>query len=209
MNFATLALPVVILINLTAILMLINQDWRWNIATLAIQYVGVFILVAAYWPLEMAVAKMVAGWMAGAVLGIAYASAIGSRLEVANARGENLPGEEQLTISGRLFRFFIAAIIEITVFSLVPLLSAWVPGIDSITSFGGMILLSLGLVQLGLSVKPLRVSIGLLTMLAGFEILYAALETSALLAGLLATVNIGMALIGAYLMLAPTMEVSE
>ena len=45
--------------------------------------------------------------------------------------------------------------------------------------------------------------IGLLTFLSGFEILYAALENSVLVAGLLAAINLGLALVGAYLASAP------
>jgi hypothetical protein len=55
----------------------------------------------------------------------------------------------------------------------------------------------------------LRVTIGLLTALSGFEIIYAAIETSTLVTGLLAGVNLGLALAGAYLIIAPTMEAAE
>jgi hypothetical protein len=48
--------------------------------------------------------------------------------------------------------------------------------------------------------------LGLLTVLSGFEILYSAVEVSALVTGLLAGVNLGLALVGAYLLLAPTLE---
>jgi hypothetical protein len=40
--------------------------------------------------------------------------------------------------------------------------------------------------------------IGLLTVLAGFEILYAAVESSILVTALLAVVNLGLALAGAF-----------
>jgi hypothetical protein len=59
---------------------------------------------------------------------------------------------------------------------------------------------------LSLTSDPLRVIIGLLTSLSGFEIIYAAVETSTLVTGLLAGVNLGLALVGAYLLIAPTME---
>jgi hypothetical protein len=45
-----------------------------------------------------------------------------------------------------------------------------------------------------------------LTLLSGFEILYATVETSILLAGLLTVVNLGLALAGAYLMTATPSE---
>ena len=53
-----------------------------------------------------------------------------------------------------------------------------------------------------MSTSTLRISLGLLTTLAGFEVIYAALEASVLLAGLLGIVNLGLALAGAYLLTA-------
>jgi len=51
------------------------------------------------------------------------------------------------------------------------------------------------------STRPLWVVGGLLTVLAGFEVWYAVLEQSLLLAGLLALVVIALALAGSYLIL--------
>jgi hypothetical protein len=51
--------------------------------------------------------------------------------------------------------------------------------------------------------------LGLLTVLSGFEILYAAVESSILITGLLAAVTLGLAVVGAYLLTAPTMEESS
>ena len=45
-----------------------------------------------------------------------------------------------------------------------------------------------------------KVIVGLLTVLAGFEILYAAVESSALVTALLVVVNLGLALAGAFFM---------
>ncbi len=60
--------------------------------------------------------------------------------------------------------------------------------------------MGLGILQSGMTARPFRVSVGLLTVLAGFEILYAAVETSLLVAGLLAIINLGLALSGSYLL---------
>ena len=51
-----------------------------------------------------------------------------------------------------------------------------------------------------------RVIFGLLTVLAGFEVLYAAVEGSILVAALLAGVTLGLGLVGAYLLVASTPE---
>lgn len=63
-----------------------------------------------------------------------------------------------------------------------------------------------GLLLLGLTAQPLPVAVGLLTFLGGFEIIYAPVESSILVAGLFAGVNIGIGLAGAYLLTASEME---
>ena len=67
---------------------------------------------------------------------------------------------------------------------------------------GSLILIGMGLLHLGITSYILRVVIGLMTVLSGFEILYSAVEGSILVAALLATINLGLALVGAYLMIA-------
>jgi hypothetical membrane protein len=60
--------------------------------------------------------------------------------------------------------------------------------------------------HLGWTANPFRVITGLLTVLTGFEIFYSAVEISALVAGLLAVVTLGLSLVGAYMIIAPTLE---
>jgi hypothetical protein len=194
----TLILPAAILVTITSIILLLTRDWRWSIGILAIQYIGVSVLTGAYWPLETAIAKMVTGWMAGAVLGIAMAT-----------MPETWQEEEQSLSSGHIFRLLAAAMIVIFTVSLLPQAVIVAHQHSYATAWGGLILISAGLLHLGLSAQPLRVSIGLLTLLAGFEIIYAAVESSTLVAGLLAVVNLMLALMCAYLLIAPSMEETE
>jgi hypothetical protein len=48
-----------------------------------------------------------------------------------------------------------------------------------------------------------------LTYLSGFEVLYATVESSILVTGILVVVNLGIALVGGYLLVAPLLEVEE
>ena len=64
----------------------------------------------------------------------------------------------------------------------------------------------MGLLQIGFTDEPLYTSIGLLTITAGFEIIYALIDSSILVAGLLAGANLGIAMIGTYLLAAPQVE---
>ena len=197
MNFELLALPVVFLISLTGIILLVSPDWRVSIAALAVQYFGVFVLVVISWPLEMAIVKLVTGWMVCAVLALAKAGSSESIIE------------EQGTVMNVLFRLLAAGLVGLVVASTVPRILVWVPEITIEQLLGGWVLIGLGLLHLGLTSSALRATLGLLTVLAGFEILYAAVETSVLVAGLLAAVSLGLALAGAYLLVVPSLKVAE
>lgn len=191
-------LGAVVLVSLTATFILASRDWRYCITALAVQYVGVFMLVNASWPIEMAITKMVAGWMAGAILGIAMTSI-----------PHDLRETHESIKFGPFFRIFATAIVTLAIASLIIHSESWLSMISVPIRWGSFMLVGIGLLQLSLSSYPLRVIIGLLTTLSGFEIFYAAIETSTLVTGLLAVVNIGLALVGAYLLVAPTMEASQ
>ena len=171
---------------------------RWMTGLLAFQYIGVFLLVSVSWPMEIAVVKLVAGWMASAVLFLTYQSMIGADTESLFAA---VP-------PGTTFKGFAALLVGLSVYSLVPLALRWFLGATSQQVLGGFWLVGLGLLQLILSRDSLRIIIGLLTVISGFEILYATLEASVLMTGLLAILNIGFAFLGAYLLMASNLEES-
>lgn len=184
----------VILISLSALVLLNSRDWRWMMGALAVMYLGVFLLVSQSWNFSLAVLKVVIGWMASVVLGITQMG-----------QTHEQKGEENLP-SGRIFRTIASGLVFLVVFSIAPGFVSWLPELSNEQAVGGMILIGMGLLQLGMTARPIRVVIGLLTILAGFEIIYAAVEASVLVAGLLGGINLGMALVGAYLMTAPEME---
>ncbi len=190
-----LVLGAVALVSLTSIYNLISRDWRSSIGSLALQYVGVFLLVNISWPLEMAIAKMLAGWMAGVILWIAMTYV-----------PDLWPESEKSIKFGAMFRVLAAIILALAITSLVLQSQSWLSTISIPILWGSFMLIGMGLLQLSLTSNPLRVIIGLLTSLSGFEIIYAAIETSTLVTGLLAVVTLGLALVGAYLLITPTME---
>jgi hypothetical protein len=208
LGFEALAAPAVVLVFLTASLLLVSRDWRLSILTLGAQYLGVFFLVVQQGRLETALAKLLAGWIAGFVLGLALAGLpAGSELEAKPNQGRF--AVRASTPSGWLFRLLAIGIVGLAVSSITPSLLKWVPGLGLEQGWGALLLIGLGLLHLGLTTHPLSMVLGLLTVLSGFEILYAAVEVSALVTGLLAGVNLGLALIGGYLFLAPTLLEEE
>ena len=171
---------------LTSIGLMLNFSWRTNIIILAVQYLAAFFLFTLVFPLTLAAVKLVVGWMSIAVLGSTIP-----------------PLEEQDSTSinqaGRLFRLMVAVMAVILVFSVAPFIIEIVPT-GMVIVWGGLILLVMGVLQLGMTTQPASVVLGLLTVLSGFDILYASVETSVMVVGLLALTTLGLALTGAYLM---------
>jgi hypothetical protein len=192
----------VILISLTSLLLLVLTDPRTSLGILAVQYLGVFFLVAQESPLALSIVKLIAGWVSCTVLGIA----------IINLTDQTFSDTLAEIRARRLSRFFygLAALVVALVLSTrLPSVTAWIPNLSRPLALAGIFLIGMGLLKLGFSSKPLPVTLALLTAMAGFEILYAAVVTSLLLSGLLAGVNLGIAFAGAYLLLAPTMPETE
>jgi hypothetical protein len=165
--------------------LLFSRDWRWSLGLLAVQYLCVFWMVQAHWPITLAATKLVTGWMACAILGIAQL----------NSKQES----DSNLLQGRLFHIFAAGMVLAATFALSLRVNTWL-GLSLPLAWGGLLLIGVGLLHLGITSDSFQVIIGLLTVLAGFEILYAAVESSALVTALLAVVNLGLALAGAYFM---------
>lgn len=198
LDFDAFSLPAVLLLSLPALTLLISHDWRVLVSALGLMYVGVFFLVLFSWSIEMAVVKLVAGWISASVLGIS----------MVNIRHRQLRKTRYLP-SEIIFRISAAGLVGLATISLTHGLRAWFPGLSYEQAIGGLILLGMSLLHLGFTSQPLHIIVGLLTFFAGFEILYAAVESSVLVAGFLAVINMGVALVGAYLLLVPTMESDE
>jgi hypothetical protein len=169
----------------TATGLLLSRNWRWSLGLLAVQYLGVFWMISTHWPISMAAAKIVTGWMACAVLGIAELNTSEN-----NNSGIALPRRQ-------LFQIITTGMVLVVTFAMASKIVSWL-GLSLPIAWGGPVLIGLGLLHLGITSDAFQVVIGLLTLLAGFDILYTAVESSALVTALLMVVNLGLALTGAY-----------
>ncbi len=192
MNLDQLVIGAVPILMASSLALLIGLGWRGTQIALSVQYLAVFWLVTLTWPIGMAAVKLVVGLMASAVLATAQP-------------GPGAWETRSVPLSGRLFKGLAALLMWIVVFSISPSVME-LAHISQATSLGSVLLITLGLLQMAMNRQSARVVIGLLTFMAGFEILYAAQESSVLVAGLLAIINLSLALVGAYLSAAPTME---
>lgn len=188
----------VLVILVTSVGLLLVRDWRLSIIFLAVQYLGMFILVLQHWPLGMASVKVVAGWMAAAILGMTRSGLPTQGFE-----------EESIWPRGRLFRLFAAGVVGLIVSAATPGVSTIMADAGFAVTSGSLLLIGMGLLHLGITVSILRVTIGLMTVLSGFEILYSAVEGSILVAALLAIINLGLALAGSYLLIASSSSETE
>jgi len=179
------------LILLAAAVIMTERDWRVNLGALGAQYLAAFWLITRHLPFIIGSAKLITGWMVIAILGITRSGA------------ENFEEDESSGLPRDRFFGFVFAGIALLVSAGASLrIEALIPGLEIPVIAGSLLLIITGILQLGITSDLLRALIGLLSMLAGFEVIYAAVENSVLVAGLLAIVNLGLALVGAYLLLA-------
>jgi hypothetical protein len=182
----------VLLALAAAAILLVNHDWRFQLGALAIQYLAAFWLITRHLPLSMAAAKLVTGWMVVAALGM-------TRLSLA----EDIEGQHAaVSPYERSFPLILIGIVVIVAAGVTPRIEAAIPGIGLAVIAGAILLIGSGLIQLGITADVFRVTLGLLSMLIGFEIIYAAVESSILVAGLLSITNLGLGLAGSYLLIA-------
>ena len=176
-------IPILILLAASLVL-LTDQNWRHVIIAMAVLYLGIFILLLQVWPITMSSAKLITGWMSVTILTfVSPEKDISERSELS---------------SNRLFRAIALVFIWVVAF-LVASNKVQFLDVSPEIMFAVVGLLGCGLLQLGMTTGPFFTIIGILTIFSGFELLYASVETSILINGLLATVNLLIALVGSYL----------
>jgi hypothetical protein len=178
----------------TSTAMLINRDWRLSLGALAVQYAAAFWLVTRHMPFVMGSAKLITGWMVVAALGMTC-------LGLPSTEDEK---KESVLPRGQWFRVILMCVIAFVSVGATPRIESMIPGLGWQVIAGSLLLIGAGVVHLGMTSDTLNVILGLLTMLSGFEILYAALESSILVTGLLAVINLGLGIAGSYLLITGT-----
>lgn len=180
MNWVPLAL-----VAATAFALVIVERPGIQIAILAAQYASVAWLTSLALPPQVAAVKLVAGMITCGVLALTVA-------------GSRPPSESG---SGKAFRAIAAILIMGAAIGIGRANWMRIPDIRPEAIMAATILMSMGLLQLGLFRTPLRVCIGLITMLSGFEIAYAVIEPALAILALLASMHIGLAMVVSYLTL--------
>ncbi len=189
----------VALILFTATTILVSRDWRISLGALAIQYLAAFWLVTQHLPFAMGSVKLITGWMVIAIIGM-------TRLSLTNFEQND---QDAFYPRGASFRIILMSIATFVALGATPRIETSIPGLGLPVIAGGLLLIGAGVAHLGVTSDLMRVVLGLLTVLSGFEIIYAAVESAILVTGLLAAVNLGLGVLGSYLLMAGSVPFSS
>jgi len=165
-------------------LMLVASDWRMRIAGLASLYLVGFIVILQIWPVALASVKLISGWMGIALLSTTMINSMNQ------INGHRFTSE-------MVFRFLMAVLIWIVVAAIAPSINEWLP-ISYTNLYIGVSLMGSGLIFMSLTDDFIEIVLGLLTILAGFDIIYSSLEGSALVTGVYAFITILICLLSGY-----------
>jgi len=194
LSFLT-ASPAVAGLVVTASLIIVIRDWRVSLAALLAQYLLVGFLLTRLIAPEVATVKTLVGAL---ICSILYLTA----RRVRWGRQRSKPSGEVFPVSWpfRLLAIILAGLVASNLLNSYP-----PPEVPRDIGFTCYWLVLMGLLAMILTEEPLKAGLGLLTFIAGFELFYAALESSLSVIGLLGAVNLLMALAIAYLVSAREM----
>jgi hypothetical protein len=188
-----------VLASITSSTMILISDRRLRIGLLGFQYLAVFLLVQIEWSLIQALTILISGWIAGVVLGMAESNISINRLE-------EVREIEKFPSINPVFKILSSAVIGLIAFSLVFQVMNLIPELDSFQSWTALLLIGLGVLYVTFETQAISITLGLLTILSGFEIFYSGLTSSVLTLAFLSGITLFLALAGTYLFLAPMME---
>lgn len=170
-------IAVLVLVVVTTVILVLN-NWRWISIAWVFQVFCVFWLTSLSWSVPESAVKLVGGWIAISIVSSTHPM-------------QEIEKESVLLRDSFGFRFILAGMGWLLTFSISPEIQEIIPGRIEII-WGGLMLLVGGILHIGLSANYLRSIIGLITFISGFEILYASVENSVLVSGLLTFLTIGL-----------------
>ena len=195
--------PALINLLVAAAALVLFNDWRIRLAALAVQYTAAAVLVTQAVSVEVAFARFVVGCLVVAILLLtAYQFNFGRPAPLPSAPDEDEPPPRRLDVpTGFPFRLMATLMFVIAALYLATQPNMVLPGLEvaPAINIASYLLMALGLHNLGLSEEPMRAGTGLLTLMTGFEIFFAAVEPSLAVVALLAASEFGVALAVSYL----------
>lgn len=197
---------VLIVLLITAALLVVLTNWRLLIFALGAQYLLTGLLLSRAVPIELGMVKALVGIMICPVLYITARRVKWGHLEDDEIDNEKSKSRLAWLISpGLPMRLIIATTGVVLSLSLalrnpLPITGDQVVSRD--ITIGTYALLLLGLLNMALNENPLKVGLGLLSLLTGFELFYTVVQPALTIVGLLGLTNLIIALAIAYLTIA-------
>lgn len=205
------ATTVLVALIAAASLLVILEDWRILNLLLGAEYllVGMLLIVSRIdgLPAELAIVKALVGVM---IVPVLY---ISSRRARWGKAGDELEDESEVArprfawmrTPGLALRAIVALLGAAVTLSLAlrsPIASITPSSAARDVTIATLALIGQGLLNLALNENPLKVGLGLLTVMAGFELFYTPVEPTLLVVGFLGFVNLLIALALSYLIAA-------
>ncbi len=192
---------------IAAALLVILVNWRLLIVALGAQYILIGLMLTRVVPIELAAVKALVGIMICPVL---YITARRVRWGLPeDEESEEAPAAERpqrrwwhILGAGWPVRVIVAVLalaISTGLASRSPLPIVADQALARDLTTGAFSVMLLGLINAALAENPLKVGIGLLSIMAGFELFYTTVEPTLAIVGLLGLTNLFLALAIAYL----------
>jgi hypothetical protein len=174
-----------VLSGITAGIIIVSDDFRIRITVLALQYICVAILVSLSIPLRLGIIKLITGLIVVLIFGLTnrYRRYVDKEIG-----GRGLP-------TGWFFKILAVLLVSTSALGIGGIRFLKLPGIPTMSIASSILLMGLGLLQLGLTEQTFGIGIGLLTLMSGFEIIYSYLEPSLAVMGLIASIHVGIAIV--------------
>ena len=190
--------PALVALLLAGGVMVVVADWRAGVAALLVEYAAAAVLLTQLVVFEVAVVKLIAGLLVVAILTLTGWQLNFGRPATPGLSVWQLRFEVPTALP---FRFMAVLMVVVSALYVASQPGLILPGLDqapaiNTASYG---LMALGLLNLGLTEEPMNAGLGLLTLLLGFQIFYAAVEPSLAVVALLAAVEFSLALAVSYM----------
>lgn len=210
-SFAFLAgTPAIVGLLLAAVIMLVTSNWRLALSALLLQYVLLGITLTRFIQPEVAFVRILTGALVVPILYLAARPGgdVDNASEVEETEGRFLGlslawGAGPLGLPLRLLAVLLVALAVIrsypAISPMLPSVSATGIGVTPDVAFVALWLVAMGLTGILLSGEVLRVAPAVLTVMCGFDLIYAGLEHNLAIAGFFGTLTLLAALAFSYL----------
>lgn len=188
----TLTTPALVGLFLATLMLVALIDWRLNLAALAGLFACAAVLLAQITLWQVVAVRLIVGLLIVLILALTgRATRFGAPLLQTSVR---------FTVpTGFPFRVMALVLISLVAWYTASQPAFALPGLPPSLNLASYLLMALGLLNLGLSEEPLNAGGGLFMVLGGFQLFYFAIEPSLAIVGLLAAVELGVALVVSYL----------